>query len=108
MSVPKSIALKVRKRDGLFCRGCGVPQSVNKYKIGYRLVETSFDLHHIHDPKDNAEINLITLCKYCHRFLHKLKRLDEGNYASTIQGIIDREIVLESRYCPTCFQILKV
>jgi hypothetical protein len=49
---------KIRKRDGFACRVCG--------KWGYGL-----DVHHIDENKNNClELNLVTLCRSCHKKVH--------------------------------------
>lgn len=111
-TIPKAVAAEVRKRDGAFCRGCGIPQSVNRNQIrggsGHRFVEVPFDLHHVWDPTKNTTDNLISVCKYCHRLLHKFKKTDADTYARSIARILDGARILTSRYCVTCLRVLAV
>ncbi len=49
---------KIRKRDKYTCQLCGL------FKYG-------LDVHHINEDKNNCDkVNLITLCRQCHRNVH--------------------------------------
>lgn len=108
--VPPKIAKEVRARDLHVCRGCGIDEIVNKFRIGgemsrlYRQV--SFDVHHIRESDNHSITNLITVCKYCHRKLHQLKNHDDKQYNSAIKAIRSGRLPFEKRFCDKCYSRL--
>jgi hypothetical protein len=60
----KRLKEAIRERDGHKCKNCGLSETEHGSKL---------HVHHIDSNKENlSEINLITLCKFCHGKTHGL------------------------------------
>lgn len=45
----------------------------------------NLDVHHLnYDPADNSSMNLLPLCKQCHKSVHKVIRLDNVTFPEKI------------------------
>lgn len=65
---------KIRKRDNHTCQHCGKTQ-----KEHIKETNRILDVHHINgDDTNNAEENMVTLCKDCHRKTRKELKQERG------------------------------
>lgn len=83
LSNPESIewSIRIKKRDKYICKCCGSNTS--------KLVSHHVNPWHLF-PNDRADLNNgICLCNSCHNLYHEITILDECNYGTLTNFIID-------------------
>ncbi len=84
----ESLKEQIRDRDGRKCRICCKSEEDNGKQL---------DVHHVDYDKKNLQwLNLISLCKHCHRLTNPKPRRDA--YQKSLSNLLLQDIPLELRF----------